>query len=132
VRRVREFEAWSSPGQVLSSECGKDLQEKIWNSGIPKDVFLGLSAIPDQTDCENLKAAFEMGELKLSDFEGFCALNALSPDVDEAESAMKFLEYSMGRPLAWIHIPEDDTDQLLSKLTDILKLFGHIVVDPEV
>ncbi|WP_143044522.1 hypothetical protein [Delftia lacustris] len=132
MKRVYELEAWSVPGKLLPPEYGKDiLQKEIWQQGIPKDVFLGMSAIPDPIDCRNLKLAIESGEITNERFREFCSEYAMSDDLESEESAARFLEYVNGRCLAWIHLPEDEVSALLPIIVKILAERGHIVIDPE-
>lgn len=130
-RRVRELEAWSTPGKLLSANYGKDLAQELWNLGIPRDVYLGLDDIPDQTDIENLRLAIEAGDLAVEAFKNFCKAHSLPPSLVSAESSCKFLEYSLGRRIAWIHVPQDSDPQVLQDLISVLKDRGHVVVDPE-
>lgn len=131
MRRIRELEAWSTPGKLLSASYGKDLAQELWNLGVPREVYLGLNAIPDQTDIVNLRLAIEAGELAADDFKGFCSTHSLPPSLDSADSACGFLEYSLGRRLAWIHLPEDSEPQVLQNLIEMLRDRGHVVVDPD-
>lgn len=131
MRRVHEYEAWSRPGQLLPSDYGKNLQSEFWNLGIPTDVFLGLDSIPDRTDSEGLRIAIERGEFSKQDFGKFCAGHSLPDDLNCAESACRFLEISLGRCLAWIHIPDGEEPQLMPRISELLAVRGHIVVDPD-
>ncbi|WP_138927969.1 hypothetical protein, partial [Verminephrobacter aporrectodeae] len=46
MKYVREFDVWSKSGHLLDPEYGKDvLQQKLWEKGVPRDVFIGLSEI---------------------------------------------------------------------------------------
>jgi hypothetical protein len=56
----------------------------MWAQEIPKDVFLGLSAIPDSTDCENLYSAIESGELTRDFFGRFCSAHELPDNLPNA------------------------------------------------
>ena len=129
--RVRELEVWSKPGVLMPPEYGKELAQELWAVDIPREVFLGLSAIPDEAHIINLRMAIEAGELSLEDFKSFCLGHSLAPQADSAESASKFLEYSLGRPLAWVHIAEDSNPQLLKRIVDLMRARGHKVIDPE-
>ncbi len=131
MQRVRELEAWSAPGYLLPPEYGKSLQVEVWDAGIPRDVFLELNFIPDETDSINLRQAISAGEYKHDEFRSFCELNGLIADLSIAESAAKFIEYSAGRPLAWIHLPESGNPLLLPKIVALMKTKGHLVVDDE-
>lgn len=129
---IRELEAWSVPGKLLDTEYAKNvLQVELWKEGIPNDVFLGLSEIPDATDCERLRLYIQDGELTEDEFKVFCATNDLPLSQQSAESAAKFLEYMRGRCLAWIHLPDDAEPSLLPAIVKLLGERGHIVVDPE-
>jgi len=76
-KRVYELEAWSPPGLQLDPEFGKTvLAPEMWEAGIPNDVFLGLSEIPDSVDCENLQRDIETGVTSLEHFDEFCMLNS--------------------------------------------------------
>lgn len=128
MKRVRELEAWSKPGQLLPANYGKELAEEFWALGIPRDVYLGLNAIPDEIDVENLKLAINAGELTADDFLAFCRSNSLPADLTSADAACKFLEFSLGRCLAWVHLPEDDEPRLESLLIDLLGQRGHVLI----
>ncbi len=130
MRRVWELEAWSTPSTLLPADYGKDLAEELHALGVPRDLFLGLGQIPTGTDLEILRCVLERGELTADDFETFCARHALPRRPDAAESACKFLEYSLGRCLAWIHLPENSPPAVLQGLIEILGDRGHILVDP--
>lgn len=118
-------------GELLHPEYGKEiLQKEIWAQGIPKDAFLGVSAIPDSTDCENLYSAIESGELTRDYFGTFCSAHEL-PDNLQSEESAKFLEYMWGRCLAWIHMPDDAESTLLPLIAKELAKRGHFVIDPE-
>lgn len=130
--RVHELEAWSRPGQLLYTDYGKTvLQPKLWKKGIPKNVFIGTTNIPDPAHCRDLKVSIRSGELKGEDFELFCVTNGFAVSIESEESACKFLEYVRGTCLAWIHLPENDEVNLLPKIKRLLKVHGHIVVDPD-
>jgi hypothetical protein len=128
---VREFEAWSTPGQLLDPDFGKVvLQHELWNEGIPRTVFIGTSNIPDPIDCKNLRLSIQSGELSESNFKEFCAAHGLPVDLNSEESACKFLEYIHGKCIAWIHLPDDADETLLPTIVKLLKDRGHVVVDP--
>jgi hypothetical protein len=131
MQRIRELEAWSTPGNLLPTDYGKDLAQELWSFGISPDIYLGLNSIPDWTDIENLRLALASNELTIEDFSKFCSIHSLPPSPRHADSANKFLEYSLGRRLAWIHLPEDSTPDMLQGLIEVLKGKGHVVVDPD-
>jgi len=132
MKHVRELEAWSVPGKLLHPEYSKDiLQQELWKLGIPNDVFLGISAIPDATDCKNLELAIQSGELTEDSFKEFCASHALPNNRQSEESSARFLEYMRGRCLAWIHLSGNAERTLLPVIEKILSKHGHLVIDPE-
>ncbi|WP_265705498.1 hypothetical protein [Verminephrobacter aporrectodeae] len=131
MKYVRELEAWSKPGHLLHPAYGKVLQQAMWKKGIPEDVFLGLSAIPEETHCESLKLAIQSGELTEDSFKEFCLSHGLPDSMQSKESAAKFLEYLEGRALAWIHLPIDAEPTLLPMIVKIISELGHIVIDPD-
>lgn len=131
MKTVIEIEIWSSPGGLLPPDYGKRLQEDFWAEGIPRDVVLGLNSIPDETDSENLRLSLEAGELAESDFRVFCEQNKFAPDVADCRSAAAFLEYSFGRPLAWVHIPDGEYGSLLPNIRARAKALGLILVNPD-
>ncbi|WP_139019219.1 MULTISPECIES: hypothetical protein [Acidovorax] len=131
MKYIHELEAWSLPGLLLHPEYSKTtLQEEMWREGVPKNVFLGISAIPDKIDCENLKFLIHSGELKENEFMEFCVIHKLPETSESEESSAKFLEYKKGRCLAWIHLPTDSGADVLSKIKKILQIHGHIIIDP--
>lgn len=132
MKHIRELEAWSVPGKLLHPEYSKDdLQQELWKEGIPEDVFLGISAIPDPTDCKNLELAIQSGELTEESFKEFCSAHTLPNSLQSEESSARFLEYMRGRCLAWIHLPDDAESTLLPMIIKMLAERGHIVIDPE-
>jgi hypothetical protein len=132
MQYVRELEAWSLPGQLLDAEYGKKiLQAKLLAKGIPQNVFLGISAIPDVIDCENLRLSIQAGELTEDSFREFCMSHDLPTNLQSEESSAKFLEFVRGRCLAWIHLPAGADSSLLRTIVKTLKDYGHIVIDPE-
>ena len=131
MKSIREFEVWSIPGQLLHVEYSKNtLQLELWNEGIPRDAFLGISAIPDTTDCRNLELAIEAGETTEDSFRKFCSANNLIPNLQSEESSAKFLEYLRGRCLAWIHLHEGDS-VLLARIQKMLTDRGHLIIHPD-
>lgn len=132
LKRVHELEAWSTPGQLLHPDYGKAvLQQELWKEGIPKDVYLGASNTPDPAHCIDLRMSIQSGELTEESFRAFCVAHSLSVSLQSAESACKFLEYTRGTCLAWIHLPEDGDVDWLPKIKKWLEDRGHIVVDPQ-
>jgi hypothetical protein len=121
MKKVQEYEAWSSPGMLLSDDYGKELAIQLHSKGIPNDVFLGLNNIPDHTDIENLRLALLDGDVTNEDFIEFCVKNNLTPEITDANSSCKFLEFSFARPLAWIHIPENSDTILLGYIICLLE-----------
>lgn len=106
MNEVYELEVWSQPGKNLPAEFGKELKAEIdSNLSLKAEVFIGLSFIPSTTDTTNLLHALNESELKIGDFERYCKLNNCEPSVSVHTSAAKYLEFSYGRALAWLHIP---------------------------
>lgn len=131
MRQIRELEAWSLPGRFFETDYSKNtLQREIWGEGVPSDLFLGISNIPDKLDTENLRLAIASGEATEQAFNEFCLLHGLSVNMNSEESSAKFLEHLNGRCLAWIHLPIDTDMAILSKLVKLLAMRGHVVIDP--
>ena len=86
-------------GKTVAAACRKSV-------GLDEEVVLGLSLLPDETDVENLRLALLSGEVAKSGFELFCKENRLPPDLNDVWSACRFLVYTRGQPLAWLHFPE--------------------------
>ncbi len=103
---VIELELWSRPSFSLPPEIGKLVVAPRCSSdlSLPAGVVLGLSDIPDPADSQNLDTSLAAGELSRKEFDGFCEQNGLEANVAAVASAAKFLEYSYGRPLAWVHL----------------------------
>lgn len=133
MRRVLELEVWSPPGNLLPAEFAKEvLQVEVWNAGVPQDVFMGISEIPDPIDSKSLKSAIARGEVSQSAFEEFCKSNGLSGNADNNESASKYLEYLHGRCLAWFNLPEGSGQaQLLTKVEKLMEERGYRIVESD-
>lgn len=103
-----ELELWSQPSSNLPREVGKELigPRCTHDLGLPAGVVLGLSEVPDEIDAENLVASIAAGELSQKEFDEFCEHHRLEANVRSKDSAAKFLEFSYGRPLAWVHLPD--------------------------
>lgn len=129
MKVVQEFEVWSRPGMVFPQDYGKDLQEEIWGLGVPRDVFLGVSNIPDETDVVRLRLALDRREVELSQFSSFCEQLGLDADLECQSSASRFMEFSFGRVLAWVHIPEGgDERHLLQQIKSAIESRGFVLV----
>lgn len=106
IRWVWELEVWSRPGLQLDLEYGKcELETDMWKVGVERDVFLGLSEVPSCIDSHNLRCDIESGALAICAFSTFCTSHGLIDSMENPLSAARFLEYSYGRSLAWVHIP---------------------------
>ena len=130
---TQEFEIWSAPGNILDVDIGKEyLEKKITRDlFLSREVAIGVSHIPGGSDTDNLAIAIEEGELVLSDFIRFCYRNKLNPDPIDNISACSFLEYSYGRPLMWIHIPDSESSKmLLEKIAKWARGNGFCLVEP--
>lgn len=131
MRKVHEYEAWSQPGHLLSDNYGKEVAEYLYERGIPHDAFLGLYNVSDKTDVENMRLSMLEGEINKEDFILFCKAQGLIPDLVDMKSANKFMEYSFGRILGWVHIPDDSNPELLINMTKLLNNININVIDPE-
>jgi hypothetical protein len=104
---IHEYEVWSKPGNVLHTDYGKTIQEEICETDVFKDVFKGISNVPDNIDCKNLKYLIDKGELSNINFIEFCNKRCLPPRIDNPVSACNFLEFKNGCCVAWIHLPNN-------------------------
>lgn len=103
---VWELEAWSAAGLQLDRDYAiLELEPEMWKAGIAREAFLGLSAVPDTTDCRILQFDIKAGTLTADAFSTFCTERGLIDSTANELSASRFLEYSHGRLLAWVHIP---------------------------
>jgi hypothetical protein len=117
MERVVELELWSAPlvgevpfeGKIIAATCRQ-------STGLPEDVVLGLSFVPDQTDVENLRLSLERAEVSLVDFQQYCARNGLPPDANNISSAAQYLSYVGGQPLAWLHFPASQEGRGMAKV----------------
>ena len=130
MRRVRELEVWTSPGHLLPANYGKDLQYKVWEAGIPEDVFLGLSNVADGVDVKNLKISIERNETDELSFFSFCREKKLQSDINNINSANLYMEHLRGRCIAWIHLPEDSQHNFLDQLKKQMHAEGLVIVEP--
>ena len=103
---VIELEIWSQPGLELEPDAGKEIGPRCCSElRLPEGIVLGLSAIPDPIDAQNLRSYLVGGELSYPEFQEFCVNRGLPADVSAIDSAARFLAYSYGVPLAWVHLP---------------------------
>ena len=133
MRRIHEFEAWSTPGKLLPVDYGKDLVREYKSRGtfaklgIPDDIVFGLSNVPGKVDVHNLKLEIKNGWLAIENFFSFCHEHGFEPDIESEVSACKYNEYSYGVPVAWIHIPEGHEQEMLPPITKLMSEEGLIV-----
>jgi len=131
MRRIHEYEAWSKPGRMLSPDFGKEIQADVWRLGVPRDVFLGLSNIPDAIDVANLRTMLSEGSATVPEFQDFCVANGLRPLIEDEVSAAKFIEFREGCCVAWVHIPSGPEEAALLQLVKAaISKFDLIVVEP--
>jgi hypothetical protein len=131
VKRVHEYEVWSKPGRVLSQDFGKEIQADVWASGIPRDVFLGVSNIPDESDIATLTEMIESRLVEEQQFYAFCKSNNLPPRRDNQTSAAHFIEFVRGCCVGWVHIPEGpDEIELLRQVEAAVARFDLAVRAP--
>jgi hypothetical protein len=133
MRLVRELEAWSSPGRLLSMDFGKDLQpEFVRDTGLPVGIFLGLTSIPDQIHVSRLAFHLEADKSLIRKFDNFCEELSFPEDTHNLDSACRFLEHWIGRPVAWLHIPDEGSfDEIYQIARAWVRSKGLIVVDPD-
>ena len=106
MNEVYELELWSRPRALLPLEYGKELEKEVnLKLSLPKGIFSGLSLVYSDTDRDNLLHALNEKELKHEQFLVFCKMGKFEPSANNKESAARFLEFSYGRALAWLHIP---------------------------
>ena len=106
MHSVVDLELWSEPesahvvpeGETVAGECRAALS-------LPKTVVLGLSFIPDATDVECLKLALLEREVTEARFLAYCRRCKLPPNAQNEQSAARFLAFTYGQPLAWLHFP---------------------------
>ncbi len=109
---VREMEIWSSPGrQYQESLSGEMATSFLSDLKLSSDIFITLSSVPSEIDCQNLRTSFDEGELEIEDFETFCIESGVEFDAYNPLSACRFLEFNYGCQLAWIHLPESQTTE---------------------
>ena len=131
--RVHEFEAWSMPGRVLPMDYGKNLvcnyklRGVLAKLGIPDDIVIGLSNIPNEVDVGNLQMDIKNGLFTIENFFAFCREYGLESNVNSKISACKYNEYSYGIPVAWIHIPEGREQDMLPPIVKLMTEEGLIV-----
>jgi len=107
LKRIVELELWSGLLDARVPFDGKSIAEECRAfAGLPHDVVLGLGFLPDATDIANLAISIARGEVTMQAFQTFCATNNLAPDRNDSISAGRFIAYTFGQPLAWLHFPE--------------------------
>jgi hypothetical protein len=137
MKHILELELWSAPGKLLPSNMGKDLKRKFLSeTGIDSNVFLGLSSVPGDVDVTNLRSALNAGELTYDDFSQFCSRFHFCVDVGNVESASRFLDYSNGMMVAWIHVPDevgkaDETRSIVNRIMLWANENGFILRNPD-
>jgi hypothetical protein len=129
---VIELELWSAPGAALPEHSGKAISERARVAlGLPAEVLLGLSSVPDRSDSENLQTAIQEGELSEFEFRRFCEAESLEPSVSSNHSACRYLAHAFGERLAWVHIPAGASAVLLAqRLTQWARAEGLCIVEP--
>lgn len=128
-----ELELWSRPTTSLPPEIGKLVigPQCSRELGLPEGVVLGLSDIPDPIDSQNLETSIAGGELSWMAFSEFCVKNGLDENVGTADSAAKFLDFSYGRPLAWVHLVEStDGFEMGQRINEWAHSEGYCLVEP--
>lgn len=128
MKRVTEYEVWSKPGGALPADFGQAIQGDVWACGIPRDVFLGVSNIPDASDVSRLDQLLRRSPAEASRFLAFCATNALDSARGSAHSAARYMAFVEGCCVAWVHIPRGPgADELMRKIETAIDRFDLIV-----
>lgn len=133
MERVLELEIWSYPEQYLPESYGRVLGDQfIADTNLDDDVFIAINLIHDSTDVENLAIAIDNQELEISDFLIFCQNHHLAEDLQDCTSAFRFLEYSYGRLIAWLHIKENTEMQvIIRQIAYWTQKKGYALIDPD-
>ena len=106
MNSIVDLELWSAPGSSLCLPSGRPVAERCRvDLGLPESVVLGLSFDSDDTDVQNLTLALQEGELTEADFRMFCSKHDAPATLTHTESAARFLAFSYGQSLAWLHFP---------------------------
>ena len=107
---IVEFEFWSPPGSPTLAVEGKPIAARCHKeTGLPKEVILGLNFVPDEQDAERLQGYLHAGEVRVEDFLLFCKKHGLAPDSANSRSAAEYLVHIEGQPLAWLHITAESS-----------------------
>ncbi|WP_462160167.1 hypothetical protein [Pseudoalteromonas sp. GB56] len=106
---VFELEIYSRPETRHHQDFGKtDLAPKIIQElNLSPDVVCGLTNLPSDVDCHNLRTSISDGELDISGFNQFCEEHRLIKDTNNTESAEAYLCHCYGTELAWLHLPHN-------------------------
>jgi hypothetical protein len=105
---IVELELCLAPRSIDAPLEGKDVAARCQQeTGLSRDVVLGLSFVPEQYDVEELKRAVEATEVRLEDFQAFCKRRGLPSDPQNTRSAAEFLAFAQGQRLAWLHLPAE-------------------------
>jgi hypothetical protein len=113
---IVELELWLPPLSDRAPLEGKELAARCQReTGLPSDVVLGLSFVPDELYVEQLKRAIETNEVKAGDFQDFCERRGLLPTPENTRSAAEFLAFTRGQSLAWLHLPAEPSGLAMAK-----------------
>lgn len=128
MSNIVEMEIFSKPKEFYHQDFGKThVAPTFAKEGLPKEIVIGLSNIPDDTDMINLRLHLNGHEGNTKKYQEFCHKHHINPNSNEA--ACKYLAYIEGTPLAWVHIPEDKFDFYYRKVLDIANKNEWILVD---
>lgn len=120
MKKIYELEIWSRPNTSMQESAGDDLKDKITTElGLEPGVVLGLNFSPQESHVENLLLAVNENEVSTEDFSSFCLRKHIPNSMNNMNSAALFLDFEYGRPLAWLHIPYNETG--LKILQDVME-----------
>lgn len=106
IPRVVDLELWSSPHSARVPFDGKAVADACRRAtGLSPEIVLGLNFVPGPTDVTNTTAMLQSGEASQAEFQEFCVGQNLEPNPSSELSAARFLAFSLGQPIAWLHFP---------------------------
>jgi hypothetical protein len=109
MKDLLELELRSYPGILINNQSKSALELKfVTETGLSQWIISPLGFISDPVDVINLAMSIDEGELKIEDFLFYCGNNNLTPNINNTDSAYKFLCFSYGQPIAWLHLPTED------------------------
>jgi hypothetical protein len=108
LKYILELELWASPCTELTNDDAYRFADIFYDKIDPdRSIYIPLSSAPSETDVKNLALDIAEHALCEKDFFSYCQQHKLEPSITNPISAQRFLDYSFGRRLAWLHIPDD-------------------------